>query len=158
MLERLQGLDDDEQTACLIAERTLGARATAYDVPPRQGAVDALLDYPDERQGAFEVTHLATDGGASLHLDSLLEQDGYGLPLPGKWWWTIKIGHPRDRPRLRSIFAKIVLLCESVGVTQPRRLPLTEVDDVFGGRLKIVRADEGHPKVPATDGDLVDER
>ena len=86
MLERLQGLDPDEQIACLIAERALGATATANDVPPRQGAVDAFLDYPDGRRGAFEVTQLAADGGASLHLDSLLEQDGYGWPLPGKWW------------------------------------------------------------------------
>ena len=72
MLERLEGLDEHEQTACLIAERALGATATAYDVLPRQGAVDAFLDYPDGRRGAFEVTQLATDGGASLQLQSLL--------------------------------------------------------------------------------------
>jgi hypothetical protein len=33
MLERLEGLDPDEQKACLIAEHTLGAVATANDVP-----------------------------------------------------------------------------------------------------------------------------
>ena len=57
----------------------------------RQGAVEAFLDYPDGRRGAFEVTWLATDGGKSLQLQSLLRSDGFGLPSPGKWWWTIEI-------------------------------------------------------------------
>jgi len=48
--------------------------------------------------------------------------------LPGKWWWTIKIGHPRDRPRLRSIFAKTALLCESVGVMLAGPVDLDELD------------------------------
>ena len=103
MLERLQGLDLEEQTACLIAERALGATATANDVPPKQGAVEAFLDYPDGRRGAFEVTKLATDGGVSLQLESLLARDGHGWPLPGQWWWTIKVGHPRDLLRLPDI-------------------------------------------------------
>lgn len=115
MLDRLDGLDPVEHIACRIAERALGAIATANDMAPRQGAVDAFLDYTDGRRGAFEVTQLATDGGASLQLDSLLGRDGFGWPLPGKWWWTIEIGHPRDLPQLRNIFDKIVLLCESVG-------------------------------------------
>jgi hypothetical protein len=156
MLERLEGLDQEEQTACLIAERTLDAIAIAHDVPPSQGVVDAFLDYPDGRRGAFEVTQLATDGGDSLHLDSLLAQAGFGLPLPGKWWWTIRIGHVRDRPRLLSIFAKIVLLCESVGVRQPRRLPLAKVDDDVRWLVEessvLMR---GYPNVPATDGDRI---
>jgi len=136
MLERLEGLDEVEQTACLIAERALGAVATAYDVAGRQGAVEALLDYPDGRRGAFEVTQLATDRGASLQLASLLKQDRFRLPLPGKWWWTIKIGHPRDRPRLRSIFAKTALLCESVGVTDRDTCLWPRSTRTFGGWLK----------------------
>ena len=98
-------------------------------MPPRQGVVDAFLDYPDGPLGAFEVTQLATDDGDSLHLDSLLAQAGFGLPLPGKWWWTIKIGHVRDRPRLLEYLRQDRPLCESVGVTQPQHLPLAEVDD-----------------------------
>ena len=116
-------------------------------MPPRQGVVDAFRDYPDGPLGALEVTQLATDDGDSLHLDSLLAQAGFGLPLPGKWWWTIKIGHVRDRPRLLSIFAKIVLLCESVGVTQPQHLPLAEVDDDVRWLVQeVVRADAGLSK------------
>jgi hypothetical protein len=156
MLERLRGLDHVEQMACRIAERTLGAVATANDVAPKQGAVDALLDYPDGRRGAFEVTQLATDGGASLHLDSLLKQDGCRLPLPGKWWWTVKIGDRRDLPRLRNIYAKIIRRCESVGVTDPRYLPLAEVDADTRWLVEESSVQmEGYPNVPATDGHRV---
>jgi hypothetical protein len=45
-LERLGGLDHVEQTACRIAERALGATATAYDVPPRQGRLTLSLATP----------------------------------------------------------------------------------------------------------------
>jgi hypothetical protein len=72
-------------------------------VPTKQGVVDAFLDYPDGHRGAFEVTQLATDGGNSLQLESLLARDGHEWPLPGKWWWTINIEHPRDLPSLRKI-------------------------------------------------------
>jgi hypothetical protein len=51
MLERLEGLDEVEQTACLIAERALGAKATPYDVAGRQGAVEAFLKYQDGHRG-----------------------------------------------------------------------------------------------------------
>jgi len=156
MFDRLEGLDEVEQTACLIAEGALGATATAYDVPPRQGAVDAFLDYPDGRRGAFEVTWLATDGGASLQLGELLRGDRSGLRLPGNWWWTIEIGDRRDRPRLLNIYAKIILLCEGIGVTDPRHLPLTEVDaDVQWLVQESSVQMHGHPNVPATDEDRV---
>ena len=84
-------------------------------------------------------------------LDSLLAQDGFRWPSPGKWWWTVNIGHPRDLPRLRGIFTKIVLLCESVGMTDP--LASDEADDDV---LWLVEESSvqmrGHPTVPAKDG------
>jgi hypothetical protein len=152
MLERLGGLDEVEQTACLIAERALGAKATPYDVAGRQGAVEAFLDYPDGRRGAFEVTHLATDDGASFQLQSLLGSEGYRWLSPGKWWWTIQIGHPRDLPRLRKVFDKIVLLCESVGVREPRHLPSAETDDDVRWLVEESSVQmRGHPNRLATD-------
>jgi hypothetical protein len=152
MLKRLEGLDQVELTACRIAERALGAIATANDIWPRQGAVDAFLDYPDGRRGAFEVTQSATDGGASLHLQSLLKQDGFHWPLPGKWLWTIEIGDRGDLPRLRNVYDKIILLCESVGEADPRYLSLAEADaDVewLVGKSSVQM--QGCPDVPAKD-------
>ena len=66
---------------------------------------------------------------------------------------TIKIGHPRDLLRLPDIFAKIILLCESIGVTRPRHLPLTAIDDDVRWLVRESSVQmEGHPTVPATDG------
>ncbi|WP_129665016.1 hypothetical protein [Phytoactinopolyspora endophytica] len=130
--------------------------ATPHDVPPRQGAVDAFLTYTDGRQAAFEVTHLATDGSASLHLVQLLSRDRFGWPLPGKWWWSIWIEDPSDLPGLRQVFDKIVLMCEGLGVTEPNVLPCADVDaDVrWLTRESSVRM-WGCPTVPAIDGDHI---
>jgi hypothetical protein len=75
-----------------------------------------------------------------------------GWPLPGKWWWTIKIEDLAvDLRRLRNIYAKIILACESVGVKEPRRLPLAAIDgDVRWLVKKSVRM-QGYPSVPAND-------
>jgi hypothetical protein len=101
------------------------------------------------------VTQLATDGGASLQLQSLLRRDGYRWPSPGKWWWTIQIGDPKDRPRLLASYTKIILHCESVGVTDPRYLALDEVDAdlqwLVVGESSVQM--QGYPNVLATDGD-----
>jgi hypothetical protein len=154
MSQDLEGLDRVEQWACQIVERALGGVATAHDVPPRQGAVDAFLAYTDGRWAAFEVTHLATDGGASLHLDQLLSRDRFGWPLPGKWWWSIWIGSPADLPRFRGVFDKIVLMCEGLGVTEPRLLPWAGVDaDVRWLTRESSVQMWGYPNVPARDGD-----
>jgi hypothetical protein len=53
---RLDGLSEDEQCACLIAERCIGVEAVAWDVAGRQGAVEAILTYPGGRTAGFEVT------------------------------------------------------------------------------------------------------
>jgi len=70
MSERFQGLSEQEQAACLIAERVLGVVAEPWDVGGRQGVVDAMLVYPTGRRAAFEVTALSGDG--ALQTVSLL--------------------------------------------------------------------------------------
>jgi hypothetical protein len=77
------------------------------------------------------VTQLAIDGVASLKLQSLLRSDCYRLPLPGKWWWTIQIGDPKDRLRLLDSYTKIILRCESAGAA--RRPP-----QMSSGRKAVV--------------------
>jgi hypothetical protein len=73
--------------------------------------------------------------------------------LPGKWWWTIKVGHPRDLLRLPDIYAKIILNCESAGVREPRRLPPAAIDDDVRWLVEesSVRM-RGYPDVLAADG------
>jgi hypothetical protein len=118
--QRLRGLDRQEQAACLIAESALGAVAHAWDVGKRQRAVDAMLTLPDGRIAAFEVTNLAPEG--ALETASWLDRDNYKWPLPGKWWWTIEVGAPKDMRRLKKVYEKIVLLCEAQNVAYPERI------------------------------------
>jgi hypothetical protein len=151
----LDGLDDVERFACRVAERVLGVVAIAHDVAGRQGAVDAFLEYADGRRAAFEVTRLAGDQGA-LQLDQLLSRDGHAWSLPGNWRWTVSIGSPRDLPRLREVFRKIVLMCEEVGVAQPEQLRWMadiepDADLAWLVEDSTVRM-QGHPNVSAVAG------
>lgn len=114
---RLDGLNEDEQGACLIAERSLGVVAEAWDVGGRRGAVDAMLTYPDGRRAAFEVVKLAAEG--VLHTEHLLARDNHIWPLPGRWSWSIAVGSQRDIPRLQAVYENIIRSCEAADVEQP---------------------------------------
>lgn len=158
MPDLLDGLDDAERLACRVAERVLGVVAIAHDVAGRQGAVDAFLEYVDGRRAAFEVTRLAADQKA-LQLGQLLARDDFAWSLPGKWWWTVSIGSPRDLPRLREVFDKIVLLCEEAGVAEPEHLCWMagvepDPDVTWLTEDSTVRM-WGYPNVPAVDGKRV---
>ncbi|MCP2321460.1 hypothetical protein ACFYT3_24965 [Nocardia amikacinitolerans] len=154
-MDRLKGLKPQEQAACLIAERVLDAVATPWDVGGRIGAVDAMLTLPDGSRAAFEVTALAADG--AIQTDSLLDKDDNSWPLPGKWWWTIRVGAPRDIPRLRGAYSKIALACEAAGVEDPWQLLRRGYPDPDLQWLVEESASSmaGHATVPAVDGSQV---
>lgn len=113
----LQSLDRQEREACLIAERTLGAVAEAWDVGGRQRAVDAMLTLPDGRRAAFEVTNLAAKG--ALYTASILARDNHTWPHDGRWFWTINVGSAEDLERIRKVYDKIILLCEAANEPCP---------------------------------------
>ncbi len=117
---RLDGLSEEEQCACLIAERSIGVEAVAWDVAGRQGAVEAILTYPGGRTAAFEVTKLAADG--ALQTQSLLARDEHFWPSAGEWAWTISVGSRRDIPRLEKAYENIIRICEAAGVERPHEL------------------------------------
>lgn len=152
----LDGLSPEEQRACVIAERVLGAAATPWDIHGRQGAVEAMLTLTDGRQAAFEVTTLAAEG--ARHLDSLLANDMFSWPSPGKWWWSVWVGDPADVPGLRDRFRRLALQCEAAGVTRPEMLPGAHDDPDLAWLIKesSPKTDMvGHPEVPAVDGERV---
>ena len=157
MYERLEGLSPRERAACLVAERVLGARADAWDVDGRQGAVDGMLRLIDGRKAAFEVTTYAPEG--AIGTDSVLGRSGNAWPAPGKWWWTIQVGSFRDIPELRKRYVRIAQLCEQEGVTRPQDLryhgPKPPDSDVVWLVERSSSNMMGHPEVPARDGDLV---
>ncbi|WP_454561506.1 hypothetical protein [Mycobacterium haemophilum] len=117
---RLDGLDEAEQAACVIAERSLGVVAQAWDVDGRQGEVDAMLAYPDGRTAAFEVTKLAADG--ALWTEGALAATKHFWPSVGDWAWTVSIGAPRDIAPLKKVYGNIIRCCEAADVERPHDL------------------------------------
>jgi len=115
-----RGLDYAENMACEVARRVLGVTVQEWDIGGRQGAVEAVLHYPDGRRAAFEVSKLAAHG--ALQLGALLRQDDYLWPLPGEWGWSVGLTDVRDLPRFRKCFASVALWCEARGVTRPDQL------------------------------------
>ncbi len=139
-----------------VARRVLGVTVEHYDTAGRQGAVDAILHYPDGRTAAFEVTRLA--GPGELQLDSILGRQGHSWPNPGNWWWTINVDSVADIPRLRSCYASILQTCESLGVQRPDSLGWTDHarddEDLQWLAESSVRM-VGHPEVPSRTDDKV---
>jgi hypothetical protein len=111
----------DKQAACLIAVRVLEAvEAEAWDIPGREGVVEAMLTLQDSRKAAFEVTNLAAEG--ALKLAMLLVKDKHKWPLPGNWWWTIEVGSLEDLRRLKGCYENIILICERAGEPYPYQI------------------------------------
>lgn len=154
--DRLKDLKPQEKAACIIAERVLNAVAEPWDVNGRQGAVDAMLTLSDGRRAAFEVMALAAEG--ALQTEALLSRDDLQWPSPGRWWWSIQVGSVRDLPRLRSVYARVALLCEAAGVARPEQLKWTGSDinpDVAWLVEESTTTMWGHPDVPAIDRERV---
>lgn len=119
-MHHLSELKEQEQAACVIAERSLGVVAEPWDRNGLQGVPDARLHLADGRTAAFEVTELVLQ--SAKHTEALLARDGHTWPTPGKWSWTINVGSPRDLPRLREAYTQVILICESVGVQYPTQI------------------------------------
>lgn len=109
--------DPAEEAAFHYVPRVLGVRLEEYDHSGRQGAVDALLHYPDGRVASLEVTSAAAEGRRQLY--SLLDSTPT-LPNPGRWTWSATIDDPKDLPELLARVEGIILKCEEHGITRPQ--------------------------------------
>src|SRR5690348_11419406 len=104
--------DRAEAAAFHYVPAILNVRLQEWDHSGRQGAVDALLHYPDGRVASLEVTSAAADGRRQLY--SLL-QANQTLPNPGNWTWSASIDDPRDFPQLVDRSEQIILKSEALG-------------------------------------------
>lgn len=112
----MSGRDPAEEAAFHFVPTILGVRLEEYDHSGRQGAVDALLHYPDGHVASLEVTSAAAEGMRQLY--ALLERTPT-LPNPGNWTWSATIDNPKDLPELLERVERIIIKSEARGITHP---------------------------------------
>jgi hypothetical protein len=112
----------DERFAQVAIERATGATLIRHDSGGRQAAVDYLMRYPNGRTGALEITSVSDDRQRVLHLH--LERMNFTLPRVGRRAWSIRVTGKTSIRALRNSYAEVIRLCETVGVSRSRALPL----------------------------------
>jgi len=115
-----------EDIAALLVSKALGASARKFDADGRQSAVDFILEWPNGRRGALEVT-LVTDPGSSAW-QGLAAKDGWRWPARSGWEFRL---HGDDMPyqRARAAALKAIEVCDREGVDGLDQLP---ADILFG--------------------------
>lgn len=103
----------EERFAFAVVARVLAVTVESYDVRGRQGAVDAILHYPDGRTAALEVTSIGPDTEAGII--SYLGARGYCKSVAGvtrKWIVQVPRNfHPADMRKIEKVLPR----CEASG-------------------------------------------
>jgi hypothetical protein len=115
-----------EDIAAHLVSNALGADARKFDADGRQSAVDFLLEWPNGRRAALEVT-LVTHPGSSAW-QGLAARDGWRWPARSGWEFRPHgdgDGDGDDMPyqRARRAALKAVELCDRESVDALDRLP-----------------------------------
>ena len=135
----------EEQFAFAAVGSVLAVTVESYDICGRQGAVDAILHYPDGRTAALEVSSIGPDDGAGII--NYLGRRGHCKSIAGvarKWLVEVpRDFHPAD---LRKI-EKVLPRCEANGAEHLSELAGEgqDVDDLLGQgvRANILRSAAG---------------
>ncbi|GAA2023433.1 hypothetical protein GCM10009740_10900 [Terrabacter terrae] len=108
-----------------LVAHALGATASKFDAEGRQSAVDFLMEWPNGRHGALEVTLVTQPESAAWQ--GMAAREGWQWPaLSG---WEFRLAGP-DMPyrRARNAVLRAVALCDQWGVDEPHGLPADVLD------------------------------
>lgn len=125
MLENMTELSNRaEQIAAHLVSHATATKAVPYDTNGRQSAVDFLLEWPDGRVGALEVTLI-------VEAESIAWQ---GLASKEGWRWPAAWGFRANRvnfpyKQTRRIALRAVELCDLWSVYGPAELPAEVLAD-----------------------------
>lgn len=109
-----------EQIAAHLVAHETGAVAVPHDRNGRQAAVDFLLEWPDGRGGALEVT-LVTEP-ESIAWQGMAARDGWRWPSATSWEFRAA-GASFNYKRTRRVAIRAVDLCDEWSVDAPADLP-----------------------------------
>lgn len=102
-----------EDIAAHLVSHALGADARKFDADGRQSAVDFVLEWPNGRRGALEVT-LVTQPESSAW-QGLAAKEGWRWPAPSGWEFRPS-GDDMPYRRARRAVVRAVELCDREGV------------------------------------------
>ena len=109
-----------EQIAAHLVGYETGAAVHLHDTDGRQAAVDFLLEWPDGRRGALEVT-LVTEK-ASVAWQGMAMKEGWRWPAASSWEFRpATTSFPYTF--VRQVALREVELCDAHGVDRPEDLP-----------------------------------
>lgn len=121
-----------EQIADHLVGNATGAQILPYDINGRQSAVDFVLQWPDGKVGALEVT-LITEL-SSIEWQGLASKEGWRWPAATSWEFR-----PNNASfpykRTRKVALRAVELCDEWSIDNPADLPTV----VLGNEEEIAR-------------------
>lgn len=109
-----------EEIGAYLVKHALGVDVTKHDTAGRQSAVDFMLDWPDGRKGALEVT-LVT-GAESSAWQGLAAREDWRWPALSGWEFRLA-GADMPYQRTRQAVKAAIVLCDEAGVDAPDQLP-----------------------------------
>ena len=109
-----------EDIAAHLVSHAPGAEARKFDADGRQSAVDFMLEWPNGRRGALEVT-LVTQPESSAW-QGLAAKEGWRWPAPSGWEFRLN-GNDMPYRRARRAVLSAVELCDRENVDALDRLP-----------------------------------
>lgn len=115
-----------EQIASYLVGHEAAAVMVPHDVDGRQAAVDYLLEWPDRRRGALEVT-LVTEK-ASIAWQGMAMKEGWRWPTETSW--EFRAAAPNFPYKfVRRAALRAVELCDAHHLDKPEQLPPEVLDD-----------------------------
>lgn len=109
-----------EQIAAHLVGHATGTRVVPYDVDGRQSAVDFILEWPDGRVAALEVTLIVE--AESIAWQGLASKEKWRWPAATSWEFRPnKVNFPYKLTRRAALRA--VELCDHWSVDTPAELP-----------------------------------
>lgn len=122
-MSRLAGRAED--IGAHLVAHALGATTTKYDADGRQSAVDFMLEWPNGRRGALEVTLVTQEESAAWQ--GMAAKEGWLWPAPSGWEFRLA-GQNMPYHQTRSAVLRAVALCDQWNVEFPQQLPTNVLD------------------------------